>query len=155
RLAPVRRRPRVEVDHVHVLLPETDASMNFLQKGPPLRTGRVVMPCGNWRCIVTVRVLLSSPGMRNGKLGTCVVVTLALALGASGGEGAPRRLRKMVVVGDRVLGGFSWGGFVGHGHGGQVDSAPAFVARRAGVSLAQPLMRGPGVPPQLSISDAN
>src|SRR5262245_10324279 len=93
--------------------------------------------------------------MRNGKFGTFVIATLAVTLAASGADGATRRLRKMVVVGDSVLAGFSSGGFVARGHGGQVDSAPAFVARRARVSLAQPLMSGPGVPPQLSISDAN
>src|SRR5262245_2014299 len=93
--------------------------------------------------------------MRNGKFGTLVVFTLGVVLAASGADGATRRLRRMVVVGDSVLAGFSSGGFVARGHGGQVDSAPAFVARRAGVSLAQPLMSGPGVPPQLSISDAN
>src|SRR5262245_23411201 len=93
--------------------------------------------------------------MRNGKFGTFVIATLAVALCASGGDGGTGRLRRMVVVGDSVLAGFSSGGFVARGHGGQVDSAPAFVARRARVPLAQPLMSGPGVPPQLSISDAN
>ena len=61
----------------------------------------------------------------------------------------------MVVVGDSLLAGFSSGGFIARGHGGQVDSAPAFVARRAGVSLPQPLMSGPGVPPQLNTVDDN
>jgi lysophospholipase L1-like esterase len=65
------------------------------------------------------------------------------------------RLRRLVVVGDSVFAGFSSGGFVGRGRAGQVDSAPAFVARRAGVSLPQPLLSSPGVPPQLAINDAN
>jgi hypothetical protein len=61
----------------------------------------------------------------------------------------------MVVVGDSILAGFSSGGFIARGHGGQVDSAPAFVARRAGVTLPQPLMSGPGVPAQLNTVDVN
>jgi hypothetical protein len=93
--------------------------------------------------------------MRNGKFGTLWCITLAVVLAAGGADGATRRLRRMVVVGDSVLAGFSSGGFVARGHGGQVDSAPAFVARRAGVFLPQPLMSGPGVPAQLAIVDAN
>jgi len=65
------------------------------------------------------------------------------------------RLRRIVVVGDSVLAGFSSGGFVAQGHAGQVDSAPAFIARRAHVRLPQPLMSSPGVPPQFDIVDAN
>ena len=41
------------------------------------------------------------------------------------------RLRRMVVVGDSLLAGFGSGGLVARGRVGQVDSAPAFVARRA------------------------
>ncbi len=65
------------------------------------------------------------------------------------------RLRRMVAVGDSVLAGFSSGGLIALGHAGQVDSVPAFVARRAGVRLPQPLMSDPGVPPQFEIVDAN
>ena len=65
------------------------------------------------------------------------------------------RLRRLVVVGDSLLAGFSSGGLVANGRAGQVDSAPAFLARRAHVSLPQPLMDGPGVPPQLAIFDDN
>jgi hypothetical protein len=36
-----------------------------------------------------------------------------------------------------------------------VDSAPAFIARRAQVKLPQPIMTRPGVPPQLGIVDDN
>src|SRR5439155_20437539 len=45
------------------------------------------------------------------------------------------RLRRTVVVGDSLLAGFGSGGLVGVGRPGQVDSAPAFVARRAHVRL--------------------
>ena len=94
--------------------------------------------------------------MRNGKFERLCILALAGVLAATGAaDGATRRLRKMVVVGDSVLAGFSSGGFVARGRGGQVDSAPAFVARRAGVSLPQPLMSRPGVPSQLLIDDAN
>jgi lysophospholipase L1-like esterase len=81
-----------------------------------------------------------------------LAVTFAVTSAAAA---ATPRLRRMVVVGDSLLAGFSSGGLVAHGHAGQVDSAPAFVARRAGVSLPKPLMSGPGVPPQLVIVDAN
>jgi len=78
-----------------------------------------------------------------------------VALGATAAHAGDPRMRRLVVVGDSLLAGFSSGGFVARGHAGQVDSAPAFIARRAGVSLPQPLMSSPGVPAQLSISDAN
>jgi lysophospholipase L1-like esterase len=66
-----------------------------------------------------------------------------------------RRLRRMVVVGDSLLAGYASGGFVSHGRPGQNQSAPAVIARRARVSLPQPLMDAPGVPPQLAIVDGN
>jgi len=50
------------------------------------------------------------------------------------------RLRRTVVVGDSLLAGFGSGGLVGVGRPGQVDSAPAFVARRAHVRLPLPFM---------------
>ena len=78
-----------------------------------------------------------------------------VAIGATAVYAGDPRMRRLVVVGDSLLAGFSSGGFVPRGHAGQVDSAPAFVARRAGVSLPQPLMSSPGVPSQLVISDAN
>ena len=78
-----------------------------------------------------------------------------VALGATAAYAGDPHMRRLVVVGDSLLAGFSSGGFVARGHAGQVDSAPAFVARRAGVSLQQPLMSSPGVPAQLVISDAN
>ncbi|HJQ85298.1 MAG TPA: SGNH/GDSL hydrolase family protein [Candidatus Binatia bacterium] len=86
-----------------------------------------------------------------------LVVLLSAALAAADAAGAApvARLRGMVVVGDSLLSGFSSGGLVRRGHAGQVDSAPAFIARRAGVRLRQPLMTRPGVPPQLEIVDAN
>ena len=65
------------------------------------------------------------------------------------------RLRRMVVVGDSLLAGFGSGGFVGVGRPGQVDSIPAFVARRAHVRLPLPSISQPGVPPPLRIVDAN
>jgi lysophospholipase L1-like esterase len=63
------------------------------------------------------------------------------------------RLRRLVIVGDSLLAGYSSSGFVRFGRAGQVDSAPAFIARRAHVRLPQPLMDRPGVPPQLRIVD--
>ena len=78
-----------------------------------------------------------------------------VAIGATAAYAGDPRMRRLVVVGDSLLAGFSSGGFVARGHAGQVDSAPAFVARRAAVSLPQPLMSSPGVPAQLVISDAN
>ncbi len=74
---------------------------------------------------------------------------------AAGPPDAAARLRRMVVVGDSILAGFSSGGLVGRSDAGQIHSAPAFVARRARVGLPQPLMSAPGVPPQLMIVDAN
>ena len=79
---------------------------------------------------------------------------LAIA-SAPAADGRTFRLRRLVVVGDSVLAGFGSGGFVASGHPGQVDSAPAFVARRARVKLPQPLIDQPGVPPQLAIVDGN
>ena len=61
----------------------------------------------------------------------------------------------MVVVGDSLLAGFGSGGLVATGRPGQVDSTPAFIARRAHVRFRQPLMDSPGVPAQLRIVDAN
>ena len=85
-----------------------------------------------------------------------VLCSLLLAMAAvSAAEGRTFRLRRLVVVGDSVLAGFGSGGFVGNGHPGQVDSAPAFIARRARVKLPQPLVDQPGVPPQLAIVDGN
>jgi lysophospholipase L1-like esterase len=65
------------------------------------------------------------------------------------------RLRRMVVVGDSLLAGFGSGGLVSRGQTGQRFSAPAQLARQAGVRLPQPLMSGPGVPPPLRIEDIN
>jgi lysophospholipase L1-like esterase len=88
------------------------------------------------------------------------VVGLTLLVGVSSiadtAEGRRvARLRRMVVVGDSLLAGFGSGGFVERGRPGQVDSAPAVIARRARVRLPQPLIDRPGVPPQLAIVDAN
>ena len=69
--------------------------------------------------------------------------------------GAHARFRRLVVVGDSILAGFGSGGFVAAGPVGQTYSAPAYVARRAGVSLPQPLMSQPGVPPPFTIDDVN
>src|SRR5205807_8404429 len=65
------------------------------------------------------------------------------------------QLRRLVEVGDILLAGFSSRGLIATGRAGQVDSAPAILARCAHVSLPQPLMDGPGVPPQLAIFDDN
>ena len=82
-------------------------------------------------------------------------VILLTALPDTGWSAPSFRLRRMVVVGDSLLAGFSSGGLVANGRAGQVDSAPAIIARRAHASLPQPLMDGPGVPPQLAIFDDN
>ena len=79
-------------------------------------------------------------------------VAVALSVPA---DAASPRFRRMTVVGDSLLSGFSCGGLVASGKAGQRQSAPAMIARRVGVSLPQPLMSFPGVPPQLSIVDAN
>lgn len=65
------------------------------------------------------------------------------------------RLRRLVVIGDSLFAGFGSGGFVGVGRPGQVDSAPAFVARRAHVRLPLPSMSKPGIPPPLRIVDGD
>ena len=80
---------------------------------------------------------------------------LVNALLAGDADAGVSRLRRMVVVGDSLLAGFGSGGFVGVGRPGQVDSAPAFVARRAQVRLPLPFLSAPGVPPPLGIVDAN
>src|SRR5438876_12150329 len=72
---------------------------------------------------------------------------LVNALLAGDADPGVSRLRRMVVVGDSLLAGFGSGGFVGVGRPGQVDSAPAFVARRAQVRLPLPFLSAPGVPP--------
>src|SRR5262245_14132057 len=54
-------------------------------------------------------------------LGRLSTIVLAGLLVAPSADAAVPRLRRMVVVGDSVLAGFSSGGFVAHGNGGQVD----------------------------------
>jgi lysophospholipase L1-like esterase len=78
-----------------------------------------------------------------------------VAIGAEGAEAKSARLKRMVVIGDSILAGYSSGGFVARGAAGQVHSAPAFIARRARVKLRQPLMERPGVPPPYRIDDEN
>lgn len=84
----------------------------------------------------------------------CLAVLLHLGESPAYGTRAPR-LRRLVVIGDSLLAGFSSGGLVAVGRAGQVDSTPAFVARRGRVRLPQPLMTRPGTPPQLRVVDAN
>jgi len=84
----------------------------------------------------------------------CAVLLVSSVLVADAHAGV-FRLRRTVVVGDSLLAGFGSGGFIGVGRPGQVDSAPAFIARRAHVRLPLPFMTGPGVPPPLVIMDAN
>jgi GDSL-like Lipase/Acylhydrolase len=84
-----------------------------------------------------------------------LTLAFVVAFAATSAHARDPRMRQLVVVGDSLLAGFSSGGFVAQGHAGQVDSAPAFLARRAGVSFPQPLMSNPGVPSQLMIVDAN
>jgi lysophospholipase L1-like esterase len=82
-------------------------------------------------------------------------VVAATLLTALPSYGAHARFRRLVVVGDSILAGFGSGGFVTAGPVGQTYSAPAYVARRAGVSFPQPLMSQPGVPPPFTIDDVN
>jgi hypothetical protein len=84
----------------------------------------------------------------------CIALPVSLLLAGDVNAGV-LRLRRTVVVGDSLLAGFGSGGFVGVGRPGQVDSAPAFVARRAHVRLPLPLIGEPGVPPPLVIVDGN
>jgi lysophospholipase L1-like esterase len=79
----------------------------------------------------------------------------AMMIAAPPSYAARARFQRMVVVGDSILAGFGSGGFVNTGPIGQTFSAPAYVARRAGVSLPQPLMTKPGVPAPLVIDDVN
>lgn len=79
---------------------------------------------------------------------------LALAMGVAGASPSAR-LRRTVVIGDSLLAGFSNGGLVAKGASGQRNGAAAVIARRAGVSLPQPAMSGPGFPPPMRIVDAN
>jgi lysophospholipase L1-like esterase len=83
-----------------------------------------------------------------------VCICTSLAVTAAEGRGSPR-LRRMVAVGDSLFAGFGSGGLIGFGRPGQVDSAPAFIARRARVRLPLPLVTRPGLPPQLTIVDGN
>jgi lysophospholipase L1-like esterase len=87
----------------------------------------------------------------------CTVALCATALFSAPAADAAKvaRLRRMVVIGDSLLAGYGSGGFVRVGRPGQVDSAAAFVARRARVKLPLPLMRRPGLPPQLAVLDTN
>ena len=86
------------------------------------------------------------------RIGLSLVLLATIAAPAV--AGVPR-LRKMVVVGDSLLAGFGSGGLVATGRTGQLDSAPAVIARRAHVGLPLPLMSGPGVPAPYVIVDAN
>jgi hypothetical protein len=93
--------------------------------------------------------------MRRPLLLAAVALSLSwIAVDARVGAARPSaRLRRLVVLGDSLLAGYSSGGFVEFGRAGQRDSAPALVARRARVKLTQPLMERPGVPPQYRIDD--
>ena len=89
--------------------------------------------------------------LRRSCLASMVIALAVVDLAAAAPRG-PRveRLRRMVVIGDSVFAGFMSGGLVAR-H--QKFSAPAQLARRAGVKLSQPLMSGGGVPPPLRIAD--
>jgi phospholipase/lecithinase/hemolysin len=120
------------------------------------------------------RILLNEPPMDRlsatsatrgrARAAAVVVVSLVafviLALRPSPSQGgaaapAPANLSRMVVIGDSILAGFASGGLVRRGRMGQRDSAPALIARQAHVSLPQPLMTRPGVPPPFVIVDRN
>src|SRR5690242_1643179 len=88
---------------------------------------------------------------------TAVAVSIAPSpsRGAAAATAPAADLSRMVVVGDSILAGFASGGLVRRGRMGQRDAAPALIARQAGVSLPQPLMTPPGLPPPLVIVDKN
>jgi lysophospholipase L1-like esterase len=87
-------------------------------------------------------------------LRSSLVLALTLLAAGSGPAGATSaRVKRLVVIGDSILAGYSSGGFVATGPAGQQQSAPAFIARRAHVGLPQPLMDRPGVPPPYRIHD--
>ena len=65
----------------------------------------------------------------------CLGLVLAADLAAAGPS---VRLRRMVVIGDSLLAGFSNGGLVARGLAGQRHGAAALIARQAGVDLPQP-----------------
>ena len=88
-------------------------------------------------------------------LSTCLLAAVVVFATTTADAARVKRLRRMVVVGDSLLSGFGSGGLVAKGRPGQIDSAPAFIARRARVALPQPLMSSPGVPAQYVIVDAN
>jgi lysophospholipase L1-like esterase len=90
------------------------------------------------------------------RLAALVLVSVCALSASAASAGAPsHRLRRLVVVGDSLLAGFGSGALVERGGPGQVDSAPAFIARRARVSLSLPAIQRPGIPSQLVIRDAN
>src|SRR5262249_7266698 len=84
-----------------------------------------------------------------------IVTTIVAVLSAAAAHGAHPRLRRLVVVGDSILAGFSSGSLGSTGRQGQLYSAPAYVAHRARVSLPQPLMSSPGIPAPYVIDDGN
>src|SRR5437879_13800889 len=94
---------------------------------------------------------MRSNGMRHRAV--CAVLLASCVLVADAHAGV-FRLRRTVVVGDSLLAGFGSGGFVGVGRPGQVDSAPAFIARRAHVRLPLPFMTAPHAPPPLVLRAA-
>ncbi len=105
---------------------------------------------------------LAPPSLRTPTARGAVVLLAVLALAVpplvpspAHGASATADLRRMVVVGDSILAGFASGGLVRRGRMGQRDSAPALIARQAHVSLPQPLMSRPGLPPPLVIVDRN
>jgi lysophospholipase L1-like esterase len=103
----------------------------------------------SWRAIGARTVVL---------LAVAALAVLVLRPAPShGGPGTPAtaNLGRMVVVGDSILAGFGSGGLVRKGRMGQRDSAPALIARQAGVSLPLPLMTKPGLPPPYVIVDRN
>src|SRR5207245_11142028 len=83
----------------------------------------------------------------------CALLLASSVLGADAQPGV-LRLRRMVVVGDSLLAAFGSGGFVGVGRPGQLDVAPAFMARRAHARLPFPCIDAPAVPPPLVSVDA-
>src|SRR5689334_21951876 len=79
-----------------------------------------------------------------------IACAIAAVLGAGGDASANKtiavpRLRRMVVIGDSLLAGFSNGGLVARGLCGQRNGASVLIARQGGASLPQPTMSRPGV----------
>lgn len=86
----------------------------------------------------------------NTHLRVTVIAAAMLALGAGAQAARTPELRRLVVVGDSLMAGFTNGGLTIKS---QKQSPAGFVARRARVRFPLPLMEPPGVPAPYEIVD--